>query len=247
MSDWQQVQQLFLECVDLPTEEQSRFLQQVGADDPHLVAEVESLLEADQNSGALIQAAVQDEAESFFDAKMLIGEKLGIYRIVREIGRGGMGSVYLAFRDDDEYHKEVALKVVRRGMNSAELLERFRSERQILANLEHPYIARLLDGGSTSDGVPFFVMEYIEGLPVDVFCREETLSSNQRCKLFLGILEAVAYAHRHLVVHRDLKPANILIDAQRNPSLASGRSSEVSRAFDCPLASILFRSIAADI
>jgi serine/threonine protein kinase len=219
MSDWQQVQQLFLECVDLPTEEQSRFLQQVGADHPHLVAEVESLLEADQNSEAIIQAAVQDEAESFFDAKMLIGEKLGIYRVVREIGRGGMGSVYLAFRDDDEYHKEVALKVVRRGMNSAELLERFRSERQILANLEHPYIARLLDGGSTSDGVPFFVMEYIEGLPVDVFCREETLSSNQRCKLFLGILEAVAYAHRHLVVHRDLKPANILIDAQRNPKL----------------------------
>jgi tetratricopeptide (TPR) repeat protein len=219
MSDWQRVQQLFLDCVDLPVQDRTRFLYELCAESPDLIHEVESLLDADCDAGTAIEAAVQDEAASLFDAKMLIGERFGIYRIVREIGRGGMGSVYLALRDDDEYHKEVALKIVRRGMNSADLWERFRYERQILANLEHPYIARILDGGTTSDGIPFFVMEHIEGRPVDVFCREEALPIESRCQLFLRILEAVACAHRNLVVHRDLKPANIFIDAQGNPKL----------------------------
>jgi tetratricopeptide (TPR) repeat protein len=219
MNDWQRVQQLFLEAVDLPAGERARFLERCCADNPELLGDIESLLDADCDSGQLIEMAVKDEAASLFDSHMLIGERLGIYRIVREIGRGGMGSVYLALRDDQEYRKEVALKIVKRGMDTVEVLERFRYERQILANLEHPYIARLFDGGSTADGVPFFVMEYIEGKPVSVFCRDSGLDLRARCELFIRILEAVAYAHRSLVVHRDLKPANILITADGTPKL----------------------------
>ena len=219
MIDWQHVQDLFLNSVDLPPAERARYLKSVCGDNAELLLELESLHAADQDSEELIEAAVQSEAASLFDSQVLIGERLGIYRIVREIGRGGMGSVYLALRDDQEYSKEVALKIVKRGMDTADVLERFRHERQILANLEHPYIARLFDGGSTMDGVPFFVMEYIEGRPVDVFCRQDALNVETRCELFIRILEAVAYAHRNLVVHRDLKPANILIMADGTPKL----------------------------
>jgi serine/threonine protein kinase len=182
-------------------------------------AEVESLLATDPDSDALIETAISEEANRLFDDQVLLGERLGIYRIIREIGRGGMGSVYLASRDDAEFQKEVALKIVRQGMDTAEVLQRFRYERQILANLEHPYIARLFDGGSTEEGVPFFVMEYVEGRPLDVFSREHAATVKERCELFLRILDAVAYAHRNLVVHRDLKPGNILIMADGTPKL----------------------------
>jgi len=199
--------------------ERAAFLEQSCQGDPELFAEIESLLAADLDSGRLIDSAIQLEAARLFDTQILIGERLGIYRIVREIGRGGMGSVYLAIRDDEEFRKEVAPKIVKRGMDTAEVLERFRYERQILAGLEHPYIACLFDGGSTNDGVPFFVMEYVQGRPVDVFCRENALDVNARCELFIRILEAVAYAHRSLVVHRDLKPANILVTTDGTPKL----------------------------
>jgi eukaryotic-like serine/threonine-protein kinase len=219
MSDWQQVQNLFLDSVDLPASERAAFLERSCQGNPELFAEIESLVAADLDSGQLIDSVVQLEAARLFDSQILIGERLGIYRIVREIGRGGMGSVYLAIRDDEEFRKEVALKIVKRGMDTAEVLQRFRYERQILADLEHPYIARLFDGGSTKDGVPFFVMEYVQGRPVDVFCRENALDVNACCELFIRILEAVAYAHRSLVVHRDLKPANILVTADGAPKL----------------------------
>jgi tetratricopeptide (TPR) repeat protein len=219
MSDWQRVQTLFLASVDLPVEERDSFLHGCCDDDPELLREIQSLLAADEDSGELIETAVRHEAASIFDSKVRDGERMGMYRIVREIGRGGMGSVYLAVRDDDEFRKSVALKIVKRGMDTADVLKRFRYERQILANLEHPYIAHLYDGGTTGDGVPFFVMEYVEGRPVDVFCRENGLDFDARCALFLRILEAVAYAHRNLVVHRDLKPANILITANGTPKL----------------------------
>ena len=219
MSDWQKVQDLFLDVVDLPVRERNLYLQKACKDDPELYAEIDSLLAADRDSEALLHAVVQIEADRFFDTAVLVGERLGIYRIVREIGQGGMGCVYLAVRDDEEFHKEVALKIVKRGMDTKEVLKRFRYERQILANLEHPYIARLFDGGSTEDGVPFFVMEYVEGQPLDVYCREKSLDIDARCGLFVRILEAVAYAHRNLVVHRDLKPANILVTADGTPKL----------------------------
>jgi serine/threonine protein kinase len=215
----QRVDSLFLAAVDLPLAERKAFLRANCADDELLQLEVESLLVADLDNEAVIEAAVQYVAASLFDTQNLVGQHLGLYRIVREIGRGGMGSVYLAVRDDAEYHKEVAIKIVRRGLDTADVLERFRYERQILAHLEHPYIAHLFDGGTTPDGVPFFVMEYIEGQPVDQFCRDRALHYEAVCKLFLLILEAVSFAHRSLVVHRDLKPANILITAEGLPKL----------------------------
>ena len=130
-----------------------------------------------------------------------------------------MGAVYLAVRDDDEYRKQVAIKLVKPGMDTDEVLGRFRHERQILANLDHPYIARLLEGGTTSQGRPFFVMDYVEGLPLDVFCRERALSVRARCEVFLKICEAVSHAHRNLVVHRDLKPGNIFVTREGAPKL----------------------------
>lgn len=144
--------------------------------------------------------------------------KVGAYRILRELGHGGMGTVFLAVRADDQYQKRVALKVVR-GLDSAEVVARFRRERQILAALDHPNIARLLDGGVTEDGLPYFVMEHVEGLPIDRYCDEQTLPPAARLRLFLGVCAAVQYAHRNLVVHRDLKPANILVTTEGVPKL----------------------------
>jgi serine/threonine protein kinase len=139
--------------------------------------------------------------------------------VQKEIGRGGMGTVYLAIRDDDQYRKRVAIKVVKRGMDSQDALRRFRHERQILANLDHPYIARLLDGGTLADGRPFFVMEYVEGQPIDSYCRQHRLDLRERCRLFQKVCEAVSYAHHSLVVHRDLKPGNIFVTPDGAPKL----------------------------
>ncbi len=219
MSDWARVQELFLMTADVPVDERPRLLDSFCADDRELRAEVESLLASDCDSGTVIAEAVQSEASLLLDLEPLPGKRVGAYRIVREIGRGGMGAVYLATRDDDAYQKRVAVKVVKPGMDTDEVLNRFRYERQILASLEHPYIARLFDGGSTDEGLPFFVMEYVEGRPVNVFCRGNTLNNRDRCELFLKILEAVSYAHRNLVVHRDLKPGNIFVTHEGTPKL----------------------------
>src|SRR5262245_26337430 len=134
---------------------------------------------------------------------------IGPYQIIRPMGQGGMGSVYLAIRADREFKKHVALKVIRKGMGSEEIVSRFRKERQILAALEHPNIARLLDGGTTEDGLPYFVMEYIQGRPLSEYCDALKLATNERLKLFQSVCAAVQYAHQNLIVHRDLKPANI--------------------------------------
>jgi serine/threonine protein kinase len=142
MSDWQRIQQIFLELVDLKSADRAVMLKKLCGGDADLRAEVESLLAADEDSGISIEIAVQDEAASLLDAPVLIGQRLGIYRVASELGRGGMGTVYLALRDDEEFERRVALKIVKRGMDTAEVLARFRYERQILANLEHPYIAR---------------------------------------------------------------------------------------------------------
>lgn len=149
----------------------------------------------------------------------LDGERVGAYRIERRIGQGGMSAVFLAARADDQYQKYVAIKLVRTGMQTAFFADRFRNERQILAALEHPYIARLLDGGITTDARPFLVMEYIEGVPVDAYCATHDLSISQLLHLFRKICAAVHYAHQHLVIHRDLKPSNILVTGDGEPKL----------------------------
>src|SRR5579885_549339 len=182
--NWERVQEIFLEAADLKQPERELYLDRVCGDDPSLRRDVESLLHEDGVGEAALDAAILTEAAALLEQPLLIGTRLGAYRVIQEIGRGGMGSVYLAERDDDQYRKRVAIKVVKRGMDTDEVLRRFRHERQILANLEHPYIARLLDGGTTPDGRPFFVMEKVEGEPIDLYCRTHKLDVDSRLRLF---------------------------------------------------------------
>jgi eukaryotic-like serine/threonine-protein kinase len=216
---WEQIENLFLQAADLSRQEQKAFLDQVCGGDEDLRREIESLLHSDRKSGEKITRAVEDEAQSLFGLSPIIGSRLGSYRVVREIGRGGMGAVYLAVRDDDQFQKNVAIKLVKRGMDTSEVLRRFQHERQILAGLDHAYIARLIDGGTAPDGRPFFVMEYVEGQSIDSYCRDRALPIADRCRLFLKVCEAVSHAHRNLVVHRDLKPGNIFVAPDGTPKL----------------------------
>ncbi len=147
------------------------------------------------------------------------GRRIGPYRLVREIGHGGMGAVYLAVRDDDAFQKRVAVKVLRRGMDTEAIISRFRNERQILAGLDHPHIARLIDGGSTPDGLPYFVMEYVDGAPIDEYADAHDLDTTARLDLFQQVCEAVQYAHQNLIIHRDIKPANVLVTRDGVPKL----------------------------
>jgi serine/threonine-protein kinase len=149
----------------------------------------------------------------------LEGRRIGPYRLVREIGRGGHGTVYLATRDDAQFRKDVAIKLIRPGMDTADIVRRFRRERQILATLDHPHIAKLHDGGTTEDGLPYFVMEHVAGQPIDRFCDERSLPVSSRLELFRKVCAAAHFAHQNLVVHRDLKPANILVTADGEPKL----------------------------
>src|SRR5262245_14362438 len=149
----------------------------------------------------------------------LVGRRVGAYKVLQQIARGGMGTIYLADRADAAFQKRVALKVIKRGMDTEAILRRFRNERQILACLEHPNIARLLDGGTTEDGLPYFVMEFIQGSPICEYCDTQKLTVDERLKLFLSICSAVDYAHRNFVVHRDIKPNNILVTPDGVPKL----------------------------
>jgi eukaryotic-like serine/threonine-protein kinase len=218
-SDWERMQRLFFEAADLPPGERDRFLESACADDQRLRSELESLLRTDLAKAHDFDAIVAGVAHNMVGADPLVGTRFGPWRVVSELGRGGMGVVYLAVRDDDQFQKQVALKLVKYGMDSAELLGRFRHERQILASLDHPYIARLIDGGSGPTGQPFLAMEYVAGDRIDTWCQMRQLSIAARCRLMLKVCEAVSYAHRNLVVHRDLKPGNILITADGVPKL----------------------------
>ena len=202
--------------------ERAAWLDQACVADPDLRREVELLLasyeEAQgfmENTLPMLSAEVFAEDEAF----SVVGQRIGSYEVMREIGRGGMGAVYLAVRADDQYRKRVAIKLVKRGMDTRAILRRFTMKRQILANLDHPNIARLLDGGTTQDGLPYFVMEYIEGAPLDQYCDTHKLSTTERLKLFRTVCSAVHYAHQNLVVHRDLKPSNIIVTADGVPKL----------------------------
>lgn len=218
---WPRVQELFFAAADLPPAERPGFLAAACPDEPGLAAEVAALLAAEGESAWLV-AAVEAEAGRLAQAgspPLAPGDKVGPYRIEREVGRGGMGSVYFAVRDDDEYRREVALKVLRAGLAGPELAAFFRRERQILAGLEHPAIARLYDGGTTPEGQAYFAMERVDGEPLTVYCDRRRLSLGARLRLFLEVCSAVSYAHQKLVVHRDLKPSNILVTAEGVPKL----------------------------
>jgi serine/threonine protein kinase len=170
-SEWEKVQNVFTAAAELRGRERQRYLDESCAGDPALRAEVESLLESDASDTQIISGAIENVAMNLLGYESPIGRRVGAYRLIRELGRGGMGSVLLAVRDDDQYQKQVAIKLVRSDFNSGSILGRFRAEMQILATLDHPYIARLMDGGTTSDGLPYLVMEYVDGMPIDRYCQ----------------------------------------------------------------------------
>jgi len=207
---WERIQEIFEGALALGAEGREAFLRDACAGDEALLAEVASLLDADEQENSFLDAP---GLSSFFEREddIPLGTAVGPYRVVRVIGEGGMGMVYLAERSDGEFEQRVALKVIKRGMDSREIIARFRAERQILARLHHPNIARLLDGGVTGDGRPWFAMEYVDGKPIDEHCDERRLNVDQRLDLFATVCGAVQYAHANLVVHRDLKPDNILV------------------------------------
>lgn len=222
---WQRVEEIFQAALDLTPEDRPRYVSEVCAEDTALKRDVESLLLQYDSAGELLEQPIYGNTEmgvleSFVEEKdPMIGRRLGSYRIEREIGRGGMGAVYEASRADNEFSKRAAIKLVKRGMDTDFILRRFRKERQILAALDHPHIGGLLDGGTTEDGLPYFVMEYIEGQPLYSYCDNNNLNVTERLKLFRSICDAVHYAHQKQVVHRDIKPSNVLVTAQGTPKL----------------------------
>lgn len=208
--EWDRIKVLLAEALDRPPAERQAFLEAACRHDAHLHAEVASLLEAYASADAA-DALESPFADAHRTIPSLAGRRLGPYRLLHVIGQGGMGAVYVAERADGQFDQRVAVKLVPPHLATPELLRRFRSERQILAHLDHPHIARLYDGGVTDEGIPYLVMEYVEGIPVTAYCERHHLSTDQRLRLFRTICDAVAYAHRNLVVHRDLKPSNILV------------------------------------
>ncbi|MCI0621868.1 MAG: serine/threonine protein kinase, partial [Acidobacteria bacterium] len=219
---WQRVKELFQTAVEGGANQRAAFLEESCAGDPALRTQVEALIASHEGAPGFLEAPAFEVAPTTLEddeAALMIGRRIGPYELVREIGHGGMGAVYLAVRADEEYKKQVAIKLVKRGMDTDTILRRFRNERQILANLDHPHIAKLLDGGTTSDGLPYFVMDYVEGLPIDVYCDTHKLPTLERLKLFRTVCSAVHYAHQNHVVHRDLKPSNIFVAADGVPKL----------------------------
>jgi tetratricopeptide (TPR) repeat protein len=216
------VRDLFQRVTELSPEDRIPFLEEACEGDDALMHELQDLLAADAESGdegfwgrsALHNQLLADSA-----AGSAIGQTIGTYRLVELLGRGGMGAVYRAERVDSQFDKCVAIKLVDAVFHSTDLIAQFRAERQILANLDHPNIARLLDGGTGADGLPYLIMEYVEGVPPYDFCREHNLPVSQRLLLFQQICSAVHSAHQHMVIHRDLKPANILVTAEGIPKL----------------------------
>src|SRR5213080_1766213 len=219
---WKRVDAVFEQALELPQDQRAAFLQENCNSDAEVRREVESLLSSHERAGNFI-----DQPSLFFGDDTLrdngstlqAGELIGSYRIIREIGRGGMGAVYLAERADEQYKKQVAIKLIKRGMDTDSVLRHFRNERQILAGFDHPNIARLFDGGTTDNGLPYFVMEYVEGLPINEYCAAHKISLVERLKLFREVCAAVSYAHRHTVIHRDIKMSNILVTSDGTPKL----------------------------
>ena len=217
---WQRIEEIFRTVVDRPAVDRDNYLTRACDGDEELRLEVLSLLALD-TAEDFIKDPIANAARSFTARPKddLTGSRIGPYRVERLIGRGGMGDVYEAERDDQQFRQQVAIKIIKRGMDTEFVRERFLRERQILASLDHPHIARLLDGGATEDGRPYFVMEFVDGEPITNYCRRRDLPIEEKLKLFLDVCSAVQHAHQKLVVHRDLKPSNILVTAEGTPKL----------------------------
>lgn len=217
-AEWQEIKEIFNKVIVAPENERPAFLAKC---DEKVRLEVEKLISANKEAGhfidepAVVEIGFVDEDKPDF----YIGKQIDSYKIIREIGHGGMGTVYLADRADETFDKQVAVKLINRGMDTDAVLKRFVMERQILARLQHPNIAGLLDGGSTADGLPYLVMEYVEGEPITKFCDSNGYSVEERLELFQMVCSAISYAHQNLVVHRDIKPSNILVTDDGRPKL----------------------------
>ena len=223
--EWQRVKAITTDALAVPEGERESFVA-ARCTDAGLRSEVQSLLGAAlaaehlfETSALTVECAQAVLAATDDPSDAFVGRRIGSYRVISELGRGGMGAAYLAERIDGVYHRRVAIKLIKRGMDTDAIVRRFLHERQILANLNHPNIAMLLDGGSTEDGRPYFIIEYVEGLPIDVFCNENGLSVEQRLQLVRAVCEAVDHAHQNRVIHRDLKPGNILVTRAGVPKL----------------------------
>jgi serine/threonine protein kinase len=232
---WQNVERLYHAAMEREESQRAAFLTSACGGDEALRREVESLVSYGSRSGRFIEgsalelvapAIAEDEGDSKDPgeddgeiAGKMIGKRISQYRIVEQVGRGGMGEVYRAVRADDQFQKQVAIKLVRAGEDSGLVIGRFKKERQILAGLDHPNIARLLDGGATDEGVPYLVMELVEGQPIDKYCDSHKLGITARLKLFLQVSSALAYAHQRQIIHRDIKPSNILVTEEGVPKL----------------------------
>jgi len=246
-NDWERAKELFEAALELDPSQRAAFLA-ANCHEVSVQQQVEKLLTDYEEAGSFLDnpalsskiptsagpAEIQVEevfrpflrseehhpkAKSEETEDPMVNRRLGAYQLVRRVGRGGMAAVFLAVRADDEYQKEVAVKFVQPGLDSQDVLSRFRNERQTLAGLDHPNIVRLLDGGSTQEGLPFLVMEYVEGCPIDEYSDQHKLSVDDRLRLFSEVCDAVQYAHEKLVIHRDLKPSNILVVADGTPKL----------------------------
>jgi serine/threonine-protein kinase len=219
MPSWLRVKEVLALALEQPPESRAALLDTLCEHEPDVRAEVESFLTAEAAAGTFIETPALPWLDTVEDEDPYLGLQLGAYSIEQCLGRGGMGAVYLAKRSDSEYEHSVALKMIRRGMDSELVVRRFRHERQILASLNHPHIARLFDGGTTPQGLPYFVMEYVAGIPIDRYADEQRLSTPERLRLCLGVFDAVQHAHDHHIVHRDLKPGNVLVTADGQPKL----------------------------
>ncbi|MBI4907489.1 MAG: protein kinase [Acidobacteria bacterium] len=218
--DWRRVKELFEAGQSQPAGHRARWLA-AACDQPHIRAEVESLLAAGESAGEFIERPPVTEIAAAVTglAETPTGHTAGPWRLVEQIGHGGMGTVWLGVRADGAFEKQVAVKLVSRGLDTEVVLRRFQQERRILASLNHPHITALLDGGTTADGLPYFVMEYVAGRPITAYCCERALPLRARLELFCIVCDAVEYAHRNRVLHRDLKPSNILVTTDGVPKL----------------------------
>ncbi|MBX7169598.1 MAG: serine/threonine protein kinase [Pyrinomonadaceae bacterium] len=220
---WAKISEIVENALKKDKVERSNYLTQVCGEDTGLREEIESLLSFENIDQTDVFEKNQLNALIFGDESKLpnnfIGKQIGKYKLIKLIGEGGMGAVFLAERTDGEFEQQVAVKLLKQGFVSKIALTRFISERQILARLHHRFIAQLIDGGTTAEGVPYLVMEYIEGLPLLDYCQQNNLDLKERLEIFQKICSAVQYAHQHLVIHRDLKPSNILVTEDGSPKL----------------------------
>lgn len=216
---WQKLKAVLNAAMERPSGERSVFVRAACDGDAEMHRQVNSLISACEDTWSFFERPVSPEApEREFVVTIEPGRRIGPYEVIREIGHGGMGTVYLAERADEEFRQQVAIKLIRWGLEEM-VVRRFRTERQVLANLQHPKIARLLDGGTTTEGLPYIVMEFVDGLPLLEYCDVRRLDVRDRLALFCQVCEAVHYAHQNLVVHRDLKPSNVLVTPEGVPKL----------------------------